>query len=209
LYIGEELSCCVHGLTATKNTESSKYVTCQLQTEKQVIKAICFSPDKIAPLTNAMNDKSPVRIKKFEYNDKFKNIVIKNNTTVSLSQDPLPFTLVNSLETHIVSIKSLKMTSPKQLVNLKATVLSASGSKVVKVEQGNLTKSTATLVDPTGSTRAVFWEEWADCVQHDKTYLFTNLRAKEANYSGEIYVNTAKEGIKYKKRPTSLKTWQR
>lgn len=89
--IGEELSCYVHGLTATKNTGSSKYVTCQLQTENQMIKAICFSPDKIAPLRNAMNDKSPVKIKKFEYNDKFKNIVIKNNTTVSLSQEPLPF----------------------------------------------------------------------------------------------------------------------
>ena len=51
-------------------------------------------------------------------------------------------------------------------------------------------------MDPTGSTTAVFWEEWADCVQHDKTYLFTNLRVKKDNYSGEIYVNTAKEGFK-------------
>lgn len=194
--IGEELSCYVHGLTATKNTGSSKYVTCQLQTENQMIKATCFSPDKIAPLRNAMNDKSPVKIKKFEYNDKFKNIVIKNNTTVSLSQEPLPFKPLDSLETHMVTIESLKMTSPQQLVNLKATVKGLSGSKTVKVERGNLTKSTATLVDPTGSTRAVFWEEWVDSVQNDKTYLFTNLRVKKDNYCGEIFVNTAKEGFK-------------
>ena len=45
-------------------------------------------------------------------------------------------------------------------------------------------------------TTAVFWEEWADCVQQDKTYIFTNLRVKRDNYSDEIYVNTAKAGFK-------------
>ena len=126
-----------------------------------------------------MNDKLPVKIKKFEYNDKFKKIVIKNNTTVSLSQEPLPFKPHDSLETHMVTIEPLKMTSPQQLVNLKATVNGLSGSKTIKVDRGNITKSTATLVDPTGSTRTVFWEEWADAVQNDKTYLFTNLRVKK------------------------------
>lgn len=148
-----------------------------------MIKAICFSPDKIAPLRNAMNKKSPVKIKKFEYNDKFKNIVIKNNTTVNLSQDPLPFKPVDSLETHMVTLESLKMTSPQQLVNIKATVKDVSRLKVVKVEKGNLTKSAATLVDPTGSTRAVFWEEWVDCVQNNKTYLFTNKTITLEKYS--------------------------
>ena len=55
-----------------------------------MINLICFSPDKIAPLRNAINDKLP-----FKINDKF-----KNNTTVSLSQEPLPFNLVNSLNPH-------------------------------------------------------------------------------------------------------------
>ena len=100
----------------------------------------------------------------------------------------------------MVTLQTLKMTSPQQLINLKATVKGVSGSKVIKVQKGgktsNLTKSSATLVDPTGSTTAVFWEEWADCVQQDKTYIFTNLRVKRDNYSGEIHVNTAKEGFK-------------
>lgn len=49
-----------------------------------MIKVICFFFDKIVLLRNVMNDKLFVKIKKFEYNDKFKNIVIKNNIIVSL-----------------------------------------------------------------------------------------------------------------------------
>ena len=45
----------------------------------------------MGPLRNAMKDKSPVKIKKFEYNGRFKNIVIKHNTTVTPSEEALPF----------------------------------------------------------------------------------------------------------------------
>lgn len=127
-------------------------------------------------------------------------LLSKTNTTVITSQEPQPFQPLESIQTRMVTLQTLKMTSPQQLINLKATVKGVSGSKVIKVQKGgktsNLTKSSATLVDSTGSTTAVFWEEWADCVQQDKTYIFTNLRAKKDNYSGEIYVNTAKEGFK-------------
>ena len=150
---------------------------------------------------NAMNDKSPVKIKKFAFNEKFRNTVIKTNTTVITAQEPLPFQPLESIETCMATLQTLKMTSPQQLINLKATVKGVSGSKVIKVQKGgktsNLTKSSATFVDPTGSTTAVFWEEWTDCIQQAKTYIFTNLRVKRDNYySGEIYVNTAKEGFK-------------
>lgn len=59
--------------------------------EADMLKAICFSLEKITPLRKAMNDKSPVKIKKFEFKEKFRNIVIKNSTTVITSQEPLPF----------------------------------------------------------------------------------------------------------------------
>ena len=148
----------------------------------KMVKAICFLPEKIGPLRNAMNNKSPIKIKKFEYNDKFNNIVIKNNTAITPSADTLPFQRITSLETHMVTIATLKKTSPQQLVNLKATVKSISGSKMVKVQSGSLNKSSATLVDPTGSITAVFWQEWADCVDIDKTYIFKNLRVKNKQF---------------------------
>ena len=148
-----------------------------------MVKAICFSPEKNGPLRNAMNNKSPIKIKKSEYNDKFNNIVIKNDTAITPSADPLPFQRIASLETHMVTIDTLKNTSPQLLVNLKATVKSVSGSKMVKVQSGSLNKSSATLVDPsTGSITAVFWQEWADCVDIDKTYIFKNLRVKKNQF---------------------------
>ena len=148
----------------------------------------------MAPLRSAVNNKSPVKIRGIEHYDKFKIIVIKHNTTITPSQEALQFGPLDSLESH-VTIESLQFTSPQQLVNLKVTVKHVSGSKVVKAQKGTLTKSTATLVDPTGSVTAVFWEEWVDCIQLDKTYIFTNLRVKKDNYSGQIYLNTAKEGF--------------
>lgn len=166
------------------STKQGIFKVCHMPTPDREAddKSNLFFPGKITPLRKAMNDKSPVKIRKFEFNEKFRNIVIKNNATVITSQEPLPFQPLESIETRMVTLQTLKMTSPQQLINLKATVKGVSGSKVIKVQKNgktsNLTKSSATLVDPTGSTTAVFWEEWADCVQQDKTYIFTNLRVK-------------------------------
>lgn len=165
-----------------------------------MVKAICFSPEKIRPRQNAMTSKSPVKLEKFEYNDKFSNIVIKNNTTI----DPLPFQWIASLETHMVTIETLKKTSPQQLVNLMATVKAVSGSKMVKVQTGSLNRSTATLADPTGSIAAVFWQKWVDCVEVDKTYIFKNLRVKKNNYTGEINANTAQKSSHYQETDAFL-----
>ena len=69
------------------------------------------------------------------------------------------------------------------------------------MESGTLNTSSATLVDPTGSITTVFWEEWVNCVELNKTYTFTNFRVKRNNYTNEIYVNTAKEGFKLEQSP--------
>ena len=65
-------------------------------------------------------------------------------------------------------IESLKMTT-HQLVTLRAMVKSLSVQQTIKMEKGTLTKSSATLVDPTRSISAVFWEEWVNCVEINRT----------------------------------------
>ena len=166
-----------------------------------MVKAICFSPEKTAPLTKAMETKSPIKIKKYEYNDKFKNIVIKNNTSITDSQESFAFTPPTSLQGKIQTIDSLNSTTPQQLVTLKATVKNVPGPKTVKIEKGTLAKLSATLVDPSGSIHAVFWEEWVNFVEVNKTYVFTNLRMRKDNYTGELYVDTAKQGFKLEQAP--------
>ena len=46
----------------------------------------------------------------------------KHNTTITPSQEPLLFDPLDSLESHVVAIESLQLTSPRQFVNLKATI---------------------------------------------------------------------------------------
>ena len=161
-----------------------------------MVKAICFSPEKTGPLWNPMNNKSPIKIK-FEYNDKFNNTVIKNNTAITPSVDPLPFQRIASLETHMVTIDTLKNTSPQLLVNLKATVKSVSGSKMVKVQSGSMNKSSATLVDPTGSISAVFVRNGLTALTLTKHTYLRIWEWKKPNFSDEVYANTAKEDFSF------------
>ena len=75
------------------------------------------------------------------------------------------------------------------------------GQKVFKGQKGgktsNLTKSSATLVDPTGPPERYFGKNGLTVFNKTRlTYLQILERVKRDNYSGEIYVNTAKEGFK-------------
>ena len=145
-------------------------------------------PGQINALRAAMENKSPIKLKKFEFNEHFKNIVIKNNTAIIKLQEPLPFQLADISQTTISTIESLQTTTPQQLVNIKATVKNISGTKHVKMESGTLNTSSATLVDPTGSITAVFWEEWVNCVELNKTYTFTNFSVLSADLTRGFFV---------------------
>ncbi len=195
--VGGELLGYVHDVTAVHGSGRVKYVTCNLQTsENAMIKAICFSPEKnTARLTSAMEKKSPIKLNKYQYNEKFNNVVIDKKSTITIHPTALPFAMNESMQNCLVTIESLTTTMPQQLVRIKATVKKISGVKTIKIERGNLTKSTAILVDPTGSINAVFWEEWSNSIEVDKTYIFTNFRVKRDNVTNEVYVNTAKEGF--------------
>ena len=54
------------------------YTTCQL------IKAICFSPDKAKPLTckSAVETKSPIKLRKYQFIEHFNNIVVNKKTVI-------------------------------------------------------------------------------------------------------------------------------
>ena len=196
IFLGGPILCYVHKVTPVMSSGKVKYTTCQLQTSNNaLIKAICFSPPKHGPLRSAMEKKSPVKILNFDYNEKFSNVVIKNKSSITILNGKLSFALKESMESEVLTLDSLSSTVPEQLVTVKANVDHISGVKTIKMENKTLKKSSATLVDPTGSITGVFWEEWASCLQAKKTYLFQNLRVKRNNYTKELYVNTAKEGF--------------
>jgi hypothetical protein len=189
----------VHNVTAVQKSGKMNYTTCELQTtDKSTTKAICFSPEKTKPLRRAMENKIPVKLTKYEYNERYRNIVIKNTTSVTEVSHPVDFARAESLSTTVSTISNIKTTSPHELVSLKATVKHLSGTKVINMDKGSLKKCSCILQDTTGTIEAVFWEEWVGIVENEKTYMFTNFRVKKNNYTNEVYVNTAKDGFEVK-----------
>ena len=76
---------------------------------------------------------------------------------------------------------------------------------MVKVQPGSLNKSSATLVDPSGSITAVFWQEWADWIDIDKTYIFKNLRVKKKMFLAKSMPIQPKKASIFKKPMPSQK----
>ena len=195
--LDEEILCYVHDVVGVQKAGKVNYTTCKLQTSEQtIVKAICFSPEKVGPLKRAMENRSPVKVRGYEYNENFNNVVIKKSTSVNDYNQPLPFPPTESLTTPLVDISTIKTTSANQLVLVKATVKHLAGAKMVKLETGPVQSQKCTLQDPSGTIKAVLWNEWVNSVENDKTYIFTNLRVKKDNYTNEIFVNTAKHGCR-------------
>lgn len=165
-----------------------------MQTSTSNLKVVCFSPDKTNPLKNAMAGKRPVKIRKFDFNDKYNNVVITKKTIVEQYKEPINFTCADS--TALITLCDIQAISPGQLVTVTAKVTQMGSVKHLKTESGTLKQITAILVDPTTSIKVVFWEESVDSIENEETYKFTNLRVREDNYSHEKFLNTAKTGFK-------------
>ena len=198
----EELIGYVHNLSHVHKSGKVSYTTCQLQTSSTAtVKAICFSPDKAKPLKSAMETKSPIKLRKYQFNERFNNIVVNKNTVIQNYTKSLDFKPSETLQTQLITINSINSISPQQLVSVKAKVTQLTGPKTHRTEKATLQKSSAVLVDPTGYIRVVFWEEWVKSVQENAIYIFKNLRVTEDNYTKEKYVNTAKEGFDVEESP--------
>eukprot|EP00794_Sanderia_malayensis_P002260 gene2260-2591_t len=139
-----------------------------------------------------MDAHCPVKITKYDYNERYNNIVIKNSTIVKQLKDELDFEMMNADNEQLTQITSIKSLAPQQLVSFKATVKNLSAIKTFSTDKGSFKKTSASLVDPTGSINAVFWEEWVSLVEEGQTYMFRNFRVRKDKYTDEIFVNTAK-----------------
>eukprot|EP00794_Sanderia_malayensis_P004348 gene4348-4927_t len=167
---GDEIHCYVHDVTQHNQNGKVHYSMCKLQTvENEMQKAICFSPPKVSPLKRAMDAHSPVKITKYDYNERYNNIVIKNSTIVKQLRDELDFEMMKADNEQLTQITSIKSLAPQQLVSFKATVKNLSAIKTFSTDKGSFKKTSASFVDPTGSINAVFWEEWVSLEEEAKS----------------------------------------
>lgn len=94
------------------------YNTCDLQKPTANVKAVYFSPEKSIPLKQAIASKSLVKIKKFEFNDKFSNVVISRKTVNQECEAPIGFRC-DDLNSE-VSLSQVHSVTPGQLVTVAA-----------------------------------------------------------------------------------------
>ena len=199
---GEEIVAFVHNLSPVKMAGKIAFTNFDLQTSAtDVVKAISFSPDRTTSLKLAMEKKSPIKLRKYEFNEQFNNTVVRQPTVVEKCSSPPPFQ-VNPSESlrSVVTIQEIQKISVGQLLTVKAKVVNLTQPKVIKTsDKGMLKKCSATLIDPSGSIDCIFWEELVDCIQENGKYIFTNFRVKQNYYTNEKMVTTAKTGLSVEK----------
>ena len=135
-----ELIAYVHNyLSHVHKSGKVSYTTCQLQTSSTAtIKAICFSPDKVKPIKSAMETKSPIKLRKYQFNERFNTIVVNKNTVIQNYTKSLDFKPSETLQTQLITINSINSISPQQLVSVKAKVTQLTGPKTHRTEKATL-----------------------------------------------------------------------
>ena len=82
-------------------------------------------------------------------------------------------------EETILSISQQEKVFTDQVVTIKATIKSLSGSKKVSVGESCINKNDLAMVDPTVSIRVVLWGDYCEKeVVKDNTYIFKRFRYK-------------------------------
>ena len=186
-----DIDCFIHSVSPVKRSYGSEYMNCDIQTESSVVKAVCFSPEKRKTLQAMAQQKTPVKIKKYNISTKFgrEDVVIDRKTCL------IPTTVAfqyQGVETSSSNITSLSQVAPDQLVAVKARVKHLSSPKNVVLVGGDpVRKQECYVCDPSGFMMLILWGEYTDSVEEDKTYFFNKARVRVTSL--ERYLNTPKE----------------
>lgn len=120
-------------MSPEKKSGKTRFTNFDLQTSStDMVKGIYFSPDRATSLKLAMQNKSPVKLTKYEFNEQYNNIVVQKETVVEHCKTPLPFAPSEELRSPI-NIETVKKMPPQQMVTLTANVTSLTQPKVIKM----------------------------------------------------------------------------
>lgn len=197
----ETIDCFIHAVSPVKKAAASKktFFNCILQTETDVMRAVCFDSDKRAEIDTISKTKSPVKLKhlttKESSSGTSQDIQITKHTTVTpIDKDLLHFTFSDELSTisqnSVINLSSILKLAPEQLITVKAQVTNISAVKVFNSNRGKLQKQDVIIRDTTASIKVVLWQEYVDILQTDETYKLENLRVK--GFKDDRYLNTPK-----------------
>ena len=129
------MTCYIHNISPIKKASSlnRKFFNCTIQAKDNVIRALCFSPEKHSQFSTIEATKSPVKLQDFSYlrNNQSEDLVIHKMTTATpISATEILFPITEELQKNApITIASLQKLAPEQLVDLKAEVCAVSATK--------------------------------------------------------------------------------
>lgn len=147
--------------------------------KEEIVRGVCFSPEKEEKLEQFQKCKSPIKKRKYGQNHKCgaRNIGIDKRTQVILSAAPLSFACVD-LESG-KSIGSLRKVASNQTITIKGKVVSLYGRK--KISGKNLSKQEGMIADSSDTIKVVSWESFIDSVEEGKLTSLSALPIKLIN----------------------------
>ena len=171
-----------------------KYFDFKVQTESEVLRGVCFSPERRQKLEDIQTAKSPVKLKNYTQNNKFgpTNIVIERNTQILTTPDA-PFSFA-PLKIDI-AIQDLRSVTPNRIITVKGKL-----TKLCKAKQipgKTFTKQEGLVADTTGSVKIVLWETFVGTCNEGESYKFSNFVYKQDNYG--TYIASTRQLCKVQK----------
>ena len=129
-----ETKCYIHSVSPVKKFGNTSYFNCNLQTETDVYRSVCFALEKKETLEAMAQQRSPVKIKKHTISSKYgrEDVVINKNSTITATNTDFEYKSED-----VTSISSLAHVAPEQLVAIKGYLAYLSGTK--KLSQKDLT----------------------------------------------------------------------
>ena len=190
----------LHNLSPIKTSQNkNQYFSLSFQTNSQVYRAVCFSPEKHSVLKRKFESSSPIKINKFQLKKNPKTekeeIILNKRTKI---EDPheneMDFDLQQVEEETLgaidSSIQEIEQKDNNTLVNIAGRISFSGTSETVNVRGKTLTKQEALFTDNSGSLRLVLWEQDTKKMKSGLCYTISNVAIKEFN--GANYLTLTK-----------------
>ena len=151
----------LHNLSPIKTSQNkNQYFSLNFQTNSQVYRAVCLSPEKHSVLKRKFESSSPVKINKFQLKKNTKTekeeLILNKRTKI---EDPhesvMDFDLQHvdeeTVEAIDSSIEDIQQRENNTLVNIAGRMLFNGTAETVNVRGKTLTKQEALFTDNSGS----------------------------------------------------------
>lgn len=163
--------------------KKGNYVEFQIQTQNKTMRGVCFSPSKRKELDDYQANDQPVKIRKFllEKTRNSEDIIVNEDTCVESVAD------VGFIKTELprtITVSTIKSLCVGQVVSLKAKI--AHLEPLTTLKPGNLKLREGIIIDPTGTMKMVFWQEFAESVVEGETYDMEKIRIKKDHKKKEV-----------------------